>query len=464
MGAAGLGQSVTRYLVTALGGKNSDFTASRGGGTNKRPGTYDSAAATEFIKSKLNISEAGAVSEVQDSEEVVVRQEDVGRDDVPVNNFATNFPELVGLPANQVRNIVNGYIQDGTLAERGNFSAEQVTNVRNFLEQKNINNAEDLKDAVTRGEIRSPYVTALSITLALAGPDGKLAGGRTIADETKRLENFITTGISTATAQDLTTSMQTQQARDTASSNAFLNRVKEQNRINEALKTEFIEFTADFEEKGQDARKYFAQLKLPPEDRDKDFDSTLRSAYANWESGFEDTIRQITNSYGGIRDEGFLELWRQTERGKAGIAPTPRDMIRVLIEANAFPSDQATANIRDAMNLRVDIAAEAVFNRLRGVEIPLIDGSISEWLADFPRRDEGDTGSLAQLFKDRLVVVTDASGKITKIAGKARSGGIAFQAEEDEFIKALTAGGIPLDQLSILIEEVSVEGDREIRN
>ena len=139
-------------------------------------------------------------------------------------------------------------------------------------------------------------------------------------------------------------------------------------------------------------------------------------------------------------------------------------MIRVLIEANRFPSDQATANMRDAMNLRVDVAAENVFNKLTGTPIPVLSGSISEWLADFPRRDEGDTGSLTQLFKDRLVVVTDASGKITKIAGKARTGGIAFQAEEDVFINTLTAGGIPLDQLAILIEELPVEGDREIRN
>ena len=72
--------------------------------------------------------------------------------------------------------------------------------------------------------------------------------------------------------------------------------------------------------------------------------------------------------------------------------------------------------------------------------------------------------SLRQLFKDRLVLVTDVNGNITKIAGKARSGGIAFQAEEEVFMNTLTAGGIPLDQLEILIEELSVEGDQEVRN
>ena len=458
MGAASLGQSTAQYLVTALGGKNSDYTGTRG---QSRTGTYDQAAAEQFIKSKLNIPEAGAVSEVQGSGPAVFTNEQVGQGDPVTDNFSQTFPEFEGLDKNQIISQVQSLMTSGEFAQRG-FSQEQVTNIRGFLEQQNINNLDDMKQAVDQGVIRNPYLTSLSINLLLAGPDG-MVGGQSVADATEKMENFITTGISTRDAKELTDSVQAQQRLDTASSNAFLRRVEEQNRINENLRDEFIDFTTDLKKRGKNVRKYLSQLKLKPKDRDKDFDSTLRDEYAVWESGFDDNIRQITNSYGGVNSQLFTDVWRQTERGRAGIDPTPRDMIRYLIEANAFKSDKATSNMRDALNLRVDIAAETVLNGARGTKWPI--PNLGEWFADFPRRDESDTGSLRQLFKDRLVLVTDVNGNITKIAGKARTGtGYAFQAEEEQFIGALVQGGIPLDQIEILIEELSVEGDQEVRN
>ena len=390
----------------------------------------------------------------------VFTNEQVGQGDLVTDTFSQTFPEFEGLDKNQITSQVQSLMTSGEFAQRG-FSQEQVTNIRGFLEQQNINNLDDMKQAVDQGVIQNPYLTSLSINLLLAGPDG-MVGGQSVADATEKMENFITTGISTRDAKELTDSVQAQQRLDTASSNAFLNRVKEENRINEGLRDEFIDFTTDFKEKGENVREYLAQLKLKPEDRAENFNSTLRDKYALWESGFDDNIRQIVNNYGGVRNPLFTDVWRQTERGRAGIDPTPRDMIRYLIEANAFKSDKATSNMRDALNLRVDIAAETVLDKARGTTWPI--PNLGEWFADFPRRDESDTGSLRQLFKDRLVLVTDVNGNITKIAGKARSGGIAFQAEEEVFMNTLTAGGIPLDQLEILIEELSVEGDQEVRN
>ena len=448
MGAAGLGQSVTQYLVTALGGKNSDFTATRG---QKRAGTYDNPAAIEFIKSKLNIPEAGAVSEVQGSDTAVFTNQQTGKGDFVTDTFAQTFPEFEGLDKNQVISQVENLITSGEFAQRG-FTQEQVTNIRTFLEQQNINNLDDMKQAVDQGVIQNPYLTSLSINLLLAGPDG-MVGGESIADATEKMENFITTGISTRDAKELTDSVQTQRQIDSAA-------LKDYNAL---LKTRFDqnrEILGDLEEIGEDFAEDLDTARAYIRDP-KNADAEARNTYIrvlnqdNYYSRYSDIA-------GGLGSYEQTDAWKNSPLGKTNRRPTVFDHAIFLAKSEAGTKalgPKAARTLNNNIATSTDIAAEAMFSKMQGTANPF---RLSEWLGDFARADE--TGGLGKAFIDRLVAVTDANGKIVKIAAKdIKPDGTILEAEESAFFKHFADNDIDLGLVQLVVAQLDTVGDKEFR-
>lgn len=119
--------------------------------------------------------------------------------------FQETFPELVGKTDEELRGLINGFINDGTFLSRG-FSPDQIQNIRDFLENSGVNTKEDMRTAVQAGTIQNPYLVSYVVNRAIAGPDGKMSDGTSVTDATNSLFNYLVTGDPQVKSTDLTTS------------------------------------------------------------------------------------------------------------------------------------------------------------------------------------------------------------------------------------------------------------------
>ena len=411
----------------------------------------DLRASLEQDKLNLQNQLPGATTDTQDSGAAVFTKEQTGQGDLVTDTFSQTFPEFEGLDKNQITSQVQSLMTSGEFAQRG-FTQEQVTNIRTFLEQQNINNLDDMKQAVDQGVIQNPYLTSLSINLLLAGPDG-MVGGESIADATEKMEKFITTGISTRDAKELTDSVQTQRQIDSAALKDFNALLKTRFDQNQQRLNDLEEIGEDFAKDLDIARAYIRD----PENAD----AASRNAY-NRVLNQDNYYGAYSDVAGGLGSYEQTDVWKNSPLAKAGRRPTVFDYAMFLSKSEAATKalgPKVTTTLNNNIEISTDIAAELMFSKMQGTANPF---RLSEWLGDFARDDA--SGGLREAFLNRLVAVTDADGKIIKIAARDTApDGTILEAEESAFFNYFADADIDLGQVQLVVSQLPTVGDKEFR-
>jgi hypothetical protein len=339
----------------------------------------------------------------------------------------------------------------GEFAQRG-FSQEQVTSIRGFLEQQNINNLDDMKQAVDQGVIQNPYLTSLSINLLLAGPDG-MVGGQSVADATEKMENFITTGISTRDAKELTDSVQTQQQIDSAALKDYNALLKTRFEQNQEIIDDLEDLGEDFADNLDTVRKY-AQDPENAEEGD-------RNAYIEFLNQ-DNYLSRYSDIAGGLGSYAQTDAWKNSPLGKAGKRPTVFDHAMFLAKAGQgtqLLGPKGASRLNSNINISTDIAAELMYSKMQSTNNPF---RLNEWLGDFAREDA--SGGLREAFINRLVAVTDAEGKIVKIAArKTKPNATILEAEESAFFNYFADADVDLGLVQLVVSQLPTVGDKEFR-
>ena len=127
---------------------------------------------------------------------IPVSERDVGKkkdlDEPSGQALNTLFPSLSALEGPALANAIETGIKSGEFQTAG-FSPEAIKGMEDWLTSLDVNDVDDLKNAVEEGKVKDPYHTALMVSTFLMEPDGTVMG-QPFKEATETLFNRITTG------------------------------------------------------------------------------------------------------------------------------------------------------------------------------------------------------------------------------------------------------------------------------
>ena len=405
--------------------------------------------------------------------------EEVGPATLTLNEM---FPSLVGLEGSELTDAVEKMREEGTFAE-SKFSPETIARIDSWLESSKINNADDLKAAVDRGEVKDPYKTSLLMSMALSDHTGMVLG-MPLKDATERLFNYITTGDINKGPADITTEKRQQVV---TKQNASRLNLEWQKFISEQTSGSATAFAKKVKDIGTNIDGLWNTFKGSWDFRNMsiDNDGVVSFGGAGFDSEkFDSESEQvILNVAETGRTSGMYAI--AEEQWKAALlasgkykdesqlpAFTDMDYVRLIAKtpgAGSYRPDNLHTFVemydKDALKDLMVVTSEwgdvgfweGVWGSLKNWVGVADEASFAEYWNDVWAGDATVT-SISEL-QDRFVLIQDKDGAGLKLAHKkgTRTGGAGIEAENSVPLEWILSEGImPPDRVNHLIDILPV--------